>query len=524
MLLTAASPLLRFEPLVDEVLATLNDIAGEADFNPQKIFELVAWHRRHKWRGISRKAAVGLRDLDKRLAGKGLSAQIKRWILFGNWVDVDRPGKGPHGKQHGEKVRTLARAALWEPKVLERLLPVLSASDGFALRPFGFALGEEDLKWQWWDRILGAFTAAGEKRNSQLAAGYLSAVFQRDRTRWEAISLALLRDELTRLHAGELIVRTGLTDGLIAALCRAVHDGELALRALHSFGYAARAHGISTERSLDFIRWCVAQGSPERVMLALETASVLFCFDKNAPPLPEQPILDLLVHPRVFRLEEARRSHYEWAELTKGYVEAYPHHAMRLLESVLTHFDDHDFVLGLSHSQAQEAITSILRREPGASWLVIAGRLESPDRRLARHLLHWLGPSYSFGDTVIAGPMGHLNPDDILKWVSMSPADRAPAIAGECPKSFNVNEGGMLARELLIRYGDNEEVQAALRGNFGSEGWSGKASEHYRAQRDKVRRWLAGETAEPVVRWIENYIDYLNRQITHQEIIEEREY
>ena len=113
-------------------------------------------------------------------------------------------------------MRTLVRAALREPKVLERLLPALSSTDGFALRQFGFAPGEEDLKWQWWDRILGAFRATGEKRNSQLAAGYLSAVFQRDRTRWEAISLTLLREELPRLHAGELIVRTGSTDGLIS--------------------------------------------------------------------------------------------------------------------------------------------------------------------------------------------------------------------------------------------------------------------------------------------------------------------
>ena len=82
----------------------------------------------------------------------------------------------------------------------------------------------------------------------------------------------------------------------------------------------------------------------------------------------------------------------------------------------------------------------------------------------------------------------------------MAPADRAPAIAGECPKSFNVNEGGTLARELLIQYGDKEEVQAALRGNFGSEGWSGKASAYFRAKRDKLRLWLAGETAELVVR------------------------
>jgi hypothetical protein len=524
VLFGAASSLLPVRALADEVLGTLEQIAGEPGADPGPVFELVARLRRQKWQGLSRTTAARLRKLEAATKGTGLASQINRWVIFGNWDDIGDPRKGRYGEKHSRKLKALARSALSEPQTLEALLPKLSAGSSFALRGFGQGIGEQDRQFEWWPRIARALASAGDRANSDLAAGYLRAVFNREPPRWESIALSLIRDNILRHYVGPLVVGSGLTESVTSALRGAVERGEVGPDTLRGFGYAARAHGTPTDQALDFIRWCTNRADAELVSIALETAYLIFCFEKNPPPAPEQPLLDLLTHRQVFDGARRTRSYYEWSSLAKQFVAVFSHHSMRLLDSVFAHFDDHDFVLSLEHSQAQEVMLDLIRREPRSSWAIVSRRLGELNNRAAFNLLHWLGPSYVFGDTAVAGPMAHFEPHDVLRWIDEDPAERAPAIARECPKTFSAHDGGALTRQLLLRYGMNPEVQSALAANFGTEGWSGLASEHHRKKRDKMRAWLAAETAMPIVRWLEDYIDYLSRQIAREEIHEEREF
>jgi hypothetical protein len=65
-------------------------------------------------------------------------------------------------------------------------------------------------------------------------------------------------------------------------------------------------------------------------------------------------------------------------------------------------------------------------------------------------------------------------------------------------------------------------VTETLDGNFWSTSWSGNASDHYRRLRDAARHWLAVETEDQVIQFLNRDLDRLDRAIRGAELDEER--
>jgi hypothetical protein len=167
--------------MADEVMCTLEELAADSETDLRATVALIARFRSLKWRGVSRKVASRLRSLDKRVYGDTVESQVRRVILLGSWEDIDHSSGQ---KRHTRALRQLARSAIENPATLGLLLPSLSSGPGFALFGFGRVLGDHDEPFAWWPAILASVKAAGTQQNPELAAGYLNAVFHRDRTLW----------------------------------------------------------------------------------------------------------------------------------------------------------------------------------------------------------------------------------------------------------------------------------------------------------------------------------------------------
>ncbi len=81
-----------------------------------------------------------------------------------------------------------------------------------------------------------------------------------------------------------------------------------------------------------------------------------------------------------------------------------------------------------------------------------------------------------------------------------------------------------MARDLLIRYGDREDVRANLRANFSTGMWWGPASGHFRSKKEWLLDYKKKEDHPKVIRWIDEYLDQLDAQIQWADIREEREF
>jgi len=76
---------------------------------------------------------------------------------------------------------------------------------------------------------------------------------------------------------------------------------------------------------------------------------------------------------------------------------------------------------------------------------------------------------------------------------------------------------------MLVRYGDREEVRRGFSANYSTEGWAGSASVHFEAKMKELLRFKETETNLNVTRWIEEYIESLEKDIERARIMEERE-
>jgi hypothetical protein len=253
---------------------------------------------------------------------------------------------------------------------------------------------------------------------------------------WETIALELLKDNVLKAYVDRLIGGSGMTDRILTELCVAVERGDISPDAVDRVGYTGPSFDISIRRCTDLIEWCVKQGTPRLVQIGLKTAHVLFCHGKDVPPIPAQPLLDLLTAPKALDPGKRGHFHYEWAEIVKRYVAIYPQHAMCLLESTLHCFSDFDFVLDMMHSAANDAIRVLISRDPKSAWTMIASRLVPLDGLFARNLREWLGPRETIGEKTIQCMLSNFDPRDILAWIDIAQQERAPFIARKSPKTF----------------------------------------------------------------------------------------
>lgn len=516
----AAHDMVQWRFIEADIFAALNEIASDPEADLAELVRLVASLRRRRWMGLSRTAAQKMRSLDARLVGTSTESQVRRYVLFGSYADAGHTTKNGQRKYEAH-LRKLARSLLSRPAATRRVIPDLLSREGVAIRWFGQALGLEDRSVRWWRPLERMFLGAGENRNPELLAGYLSAVCSRDLPTWEALIAKVMADPAMRCHARQLVLGSGISRAVLDDLCNAVDRGEITTVSLAGVGYTWGRGDIPLERYNEFIAWCVRRGEREAVRIALEAAYVIYCFAKPSPPMPEHPLLHLLTSPQMLMDDGQLSQCYEWAELVKRYVAEYGCHTTRILGAMLDRFSEHNFDLHLGHTEAMTALLELVRADPKRAWREVAARMTNVDSPIARNLAEWLGPPHTWGHEPARARISVFDMADVLVWIDERPAERAVLIARACPKTFN-KDMGALTRQMLIRYGHLPHVSSVLWCHFGSGSWSGLASEHHRRVRDMVREWLASETEEPVRRWLELYIEDLGRDIKRNEIDEER--
>ena len=114
--------------------------------------------------------------------------------------------------------------------------------------------------------------------------------------------------------------------------------------------------------------------------------------------------------------------------------------------------------------------------------------------------------------------------DTLWQWIDEDVEKRAWFIANLVPNSFTNTAGEVcLAREILVQYGEREDVRRNLLANFFSEGWTGKASDHYKAKLANIEKKEESETDPKVKLWINEYKQRLKESIERSQTEEERD-
>jgi len=388
---------------------------------------------------------------------------------------------------------------------------------------FGYRLGRADAGFSLLSRLLQAQERAGDLGSVFFVGGYLRALHETDIERWEATLDELTEDERFLRWVPELTWRSGVTERAAVRMIEIAERGLVPASSLRMFAFGGALRNVSQgtiHRWMDFL---LGVGEFETVSIALELFTFYYHGDTVNPP--KEMALKLLLAPPFFqRSERHQRTDmmtYEWSELAKKIVRRDPDAGLELADVMLQHFGEDGTIVEGFFSQTQHILDDVLKVRPRETWKLITKYLGPPIDGRAFHITSWLRGDEFNGEG--QGVLSMVPVDALWQWVDEDIEKRAWYLATFVPKFLSHGaEPVSLAREILVRYGRRADVRQNLISNFSTEGWTGPESLHYQVKRDRLLAFRKEESNANVNRWIDEYVDGLNRQIARAKVEEER--
>jgi predicted DNA-binding ribbon-helix-helix protein len=519
VLIDAAGGLLHMKPLEKMLFETLDQLAEDDATDLKRLVDKLAWMRRAYHDKLSELAASRIEKLDRHITGSNFASHVRRVIHLSGWNDlVDDDGK--HDDAHEKRVSELASQALSDAALLRGVLPDLVCGTNNMVYHFGRKIGQVDEECQYLRTIVDAYRALKDTATQSFLGGYLSSLFAANREKWETVIRELICDDDFMRLASPLAVSSGYTDQAVAEIILQHDKGRLDVESLLSFRYSFQLRELQTD---------TVQTILDRLFTANETSACLdvlayvYC-DKGMPrPLPRQFTLRLLSEDCADSQPRDHDFGYHWGVVAAQFISQYPEQRDALFNAAMDKICSRGYWYPDEYP-VNDVVRDLIKADPGGCWAIVASRLETKGRSEARNLVRWLGSDRSAGSKNLPGPLALFSCEDVLDWVSVAPEVRAVLISQAVPKTLASGNEGKLARELLNRYGDIERVCESLAANFLLGGYWGSGVDHYGGMRDEARQWLEVENSMRVRKWIEDYIEQLNRWIKREEIEEERRF
>jgi hypothetical protein len=468
------------------------------------------------------KAAELLRD---EMAGKDFQSILKRYVGM-DLLEDKFDENGQPIDTAAQQIRALAQQCLVEPIRLQQELSWLvtdEAKNGFL---FGYELGRLDENNSILEMILEAQRKSTGKNNVFFLCGYMRALFEIKPAMWEETLDRLTKEEQLKAHVPELTWRSGMTDQAALRILNLAKAGQMEIHRFGIFCYGAAIKDISENVFEQWAVFLLAHADIIAINILLNFIHFYYLQAKSNRKLPLDLTLQALGNEILFKGNaqfQTMDRHY-WTGVGIAFAKSYPKESLKLAEIIVENFGNDGTVVGGFHSTSHNVLMEIARQNPEEAWNLIAARLGPPIDSRAYHLKSWLrGEQFSSGGE--SGVLPIFPPELIWKWVDTNTEKRAWYIASFVPKQlFRSNEKPCLAREVLIRYGNDEKVRRNLMSNFSTEGWSGSASGHYQIKKQWLLDFKKDETDPNVKLWIDEYINDLQSMIDHAKVREEREF
>jgi hypothetical protein len=376
--------------------------------------------------------------------------------------------------------------------------------------------------------LLNAQRVAGPEGNAFFLGGYFRAIREKNIERWESLLDELTADDTLANIVPELAWRGGfLTDRAARRVLAMARDGVVEIERFQMFAFGSSVAELSESIFIEWVEFLLAVGTREAVSIALDLQHFYYGRKESKHPVPQELTLRLLTAPALFERVEGQSTRqmetYHWTELGKLFARRYPQESILIADKMLEHFGEDGTVVGDFHSSSHAVLGEIMKLHPVDVWKATTKYIGPPIDSRAYRTTHWLRGDL-FDTPGATGALSIIPFDAIFEWVDENVEERAWYLASFVPKQlFRRESVTCLAREVLIRYGAREDVRRNLMVNFSSEGWAGPRSVHLEAKKRELLEFRKGETNAKVKRWVDGYVEVLNKQIEQARIEEERE-
>lgn len=465
---------------------------------------------------------VKLRD---QIVGCDFDSLVKRYV--GMDLLVDRFGnEGNEEEKLNAILDDLAGKVMNSPELLTPHVSWLLSADATNGHRFGYALGKADSEFL----LLKSFIETAGKKQDATAfflGGYLKRIFETNRDLWEHTLSKVSQEPRLRKLLPELTWRSGKTDTAMARILAAAKAGAFEIGQLRLFSYGGMITSLSENAFRKWAHFLMQEPTGIGAEILLDLYIFYYIYRQKSKILPRQLTLDLLCHEVFFggmnRLKARENIEYRWKEVAEKLIKQHPDAAKRLRKVLLEAFGMENSIVKSHYSGATEVLTIIAQLYPAETWREIANYLSFSRDTRNFHLELWLKGETGSLDKQ-AGTLWLFDPSHLWKWIDEDAEKRAKHAAGFVPPHlFHSNDKRCYVRELLVRYGDRDDVKGALAANFWSEGWSGPDSLHYMGRIAALEHFNKGECNSRVHTWVEDYINSLRKDVERAQVEEERD-
>ena len=435
----------------------------------------------------------------------------------GNPIDLAQP-----------RIEELAQQAVANHDLLQSELHWLVTTEAQNGYKFGEELGKQDGQSALLPILLDAQRNARENASRSFLGGYFRAILDRDPTQWKEQVDVLVKDSKLKPLISWLTHSSGLTDSEGLDLLNRAKNGSIDIK---EFGILASRTTIADLSDKVFTQWIeflLSVGDKSAMSTALRLYHHHYIRRKPQPTLPSDLTFQLLTHPFLFEASDQHRfstmTDYYWTEIGKVFLHRYPEQSLELVVPILSHFGERGGLVGI-YSKTCSVLDEIMKKHPTEVWESVSKLLE--DRKPSSRMIaleHWLRE----GSLVREGKeaLTLIPREKIWKWIDEDVEERAWYFTYRlAPKILSVEDWPTsLAREVLVRYGEQKDVRGGLSSNYSTDGWSGPASLHYEKKKQKLLHIKAEEDNENVKCWIDEFVGGLEKEIERARMDEERRF
>ena len=425
-------------------------------------------------------------------------------------------------------LETLAKQSIDNPILLETELPWLVTPEAKNGNKFGYELGKIDESHSLLPMLLDAQRNAGENASAYFLGGYFHAIFDRDLTLWEQQLDTLCEDITLNAIIPSLTYPSGLTDRAGLRILNLAENGVIDINEFESFIFQNAITSLSEKVFETWIKFLLNNTDRSAVEIALKLFSNYYISRKTKPTLPCELAFQLLSHPELFKESDDYRydtmTDFYWTETAKELLYLHPRKALELVQLMLVPFGS-DRTIFDAFSQSCSFLTEATKKYPAEVWEYVSKYL-SDRGNFSRTMSigRWLKEADLSETEKEKGALTLIPREKIWEWVDRDIENRARYLAREfVPKTLLIEEWhDSLARDLLVRYGDREDVRRTLISNYSTEVFWGSASLHYEDKLQKLVDIQDVDNDKRVNYWIDEYSLFLQEQIEDAKIHEER--
>lgn len=528
ILLGHSYALLRIEVLQADVTQTVLELARKASIPRKILLEHVLRVLEHpddlpdgvqeQWKSIEKEI----------IGGDDYAARLRRNVTLPAWHFFQGDGIST------EVWAALAAEGLQSKEQLRSQFQWLLTNEAESAAAFGYELGRCDTTFSFEEDLLKSLTSSGQSVNFGLLGGYLRAMHDSAPDRWLSILERLASDSTNAHLFPGLIMQSGLTDGAADILTRLARSGAMRPEYLQGFSFGREVANLSIVTFRQWVEFLLQSDTQPAVIAALRLLHSYYANSELPKAVPPEIIERVLLHNALFAAPEAdvRAGHldFDWSRVTRRFLLGLPERRFTIIQRLIESMGEDSVVLPrFATSESKKLLTELSEEIPHQMWMIASPLLGPPIDARAHSIKDWLAGTehlWRSGENAerVTSILHAVPIEDLWAWVDAEPEPRAWYLASFVPKDLLLYpEQRSIVRELLIRYGDRDDVQRNLIANFSSEGWAGSESEHYRAKISRLKRALESE-AEPKVReWLHRYIRSLERSVESARNEEERE-